>query len=169
MKQLTEKEALSKLMAVCARGEHCCQEMREKMMRWGIDSSAQQRIIDQLTDRQFIDEERFTRMFVSDKLRFNKWGRRKIELALYRKRIPKNILKPILDAITTEEYAEQLRPLIDSKRRSLPADDSDYICRQKLVRYALGRGFTFDIIHMVIDDADDTGIEESDIPIGDDE
>ena len=89
MKQLTEKEALSKLMAVCARGEHCCQEMREKMMRWGIDSSAQQRIIDQLTDRQFIDEERFTRMFVSDKLRFNKWGRRKIELALYRKRIPK--------------------------------------------------------------------------------
>ena len=45
MKQLTEKEALSKLMAVCARGEHCCQEMREKMMRWGIDSSAQQRII----------------------------------------------------------------------------------------------------------------------------
>ena len=55
MKQLTEKEALSKLMAVCARGEHCCQEMREKMMRWGIDSSAQQRIIDQLTNRQFID------------------------------------------------------------------------------------------------------------------
>ena len=118
MKQLTEKEALSKLMAVCARGEHCCQEMREKMMRWGIDSSAQQRIIDQLTDRQFIDEERFTRMFVSDKLRFNKWGRRKIELALYRKRIPKNISKPILESLLNSVFLTERKAYSLQKTKS---------------------------------------------------
>ena len=33
--------------------------------------------------------------------------------------------------------------------------DSDYEARGKLVRYALQRGFTFDIISQCIDDAED--------------
>ena len=42
-----------------------------------------------------------------------------------------------------------LRPLLKQKRKSIKAD-SDYELNQKLVRFALGRGFTFDIIRQCI-------------------
>lgn len=159
MKELTEKEVLSRLQTLCARSEHCSHEMREKMMRWGIASDVQDKIVDRLIDDKFIDDERFARVFISDKLRFNHWGRRKIEQALFQKRIPKQISQPILNEITDQEYIEQLLPLIKSKRKSLSSVEDDYELRQRLVRFALQRGFTFDVIRQVIDGADDFDFE----------
>ena len=159
MKELTEKEVLSRLQTLCARSEHCSHEMREKMMRWGVASDVQDTIVDRLIDDKFIDDERFARVFISDKLRFNHWGRRKIEQALFQKRIPKQISQPILNEITDQEYIEQLLPLIKSKRKSLSSVEDDYELRQRLVRFALQRGFTFDVIRQVIDGADDFDFE----------
>lgn len=159
MKELTEKEVLSRLQTLCARSEHCSHEMREKMMRWGVSSDVQDKIVDRLIDDKFIDDERFARVFISDKLRFNHWGRRKIEQALFQKRIPKQISQPILNEITDQEYIEQLLPLIKSKRKSLSSVEDDYELRQRLVRFALQRGFTFDVIRQVIDGADDFDFE----------
>ena len=159
MKELTEKEVLSRLQTLCARSEHCSHEMREKMMRWGVASDVQDKIVDRLIDDKFIDDERFARVFISDKLRFNHWGRRKIEQALFQKRIPKQISQPILNEITDQEYIEQLLPLIKSKRKSLSFVEDDYELRQRLVRFALQRGFTFDVIRQVIDGADDFDFE----------
>lgn len=159
MKELTEKEVLSRLQTLCARCEHCSHEMREKMMRWGVASDVQDKIVDRLIDDKFIDDERFARVFISDKLRFNHWGRRKIEQALFQKRIPKQISQPILNEITDQEYIERLLPLIKSKRKSLSSVEDDYELRQRLVRFALQRGFTFDVIRQVIDGADDFDFE----------
>lgn len=159
MKELTEKEVLSRLQTLCARSEHCSHDMREKMMRWGVASDVQDKIVDRLIDDKFIDDERFARVFISDKLRFNHWGRRKIEQALFQKRIPKQISQPILNEITDQEYIEQLIPLIKSKRKSLSSVEDDYELRQRLVRFALQRGFTFDVIRQVIDGADDFDFE----------
>ena len=36
MTEMTETEALSKLMAYCANAEHCRAELTEKMQRWGL-------------------------------------------------------------------------------------------------------------------------------------
>ena len=68
--------------------------MAEKLRKWGIATDAQERIIDKLIDYKYIDDERFTRSFVRDKIVFNKWGRRKIEQALWQKRIPQYISQP---------------------------------------------------------------------------
>ena len=47
-KEITEQEAYLQLAALCAQAEHCQQEMRDKLKRWGIDESAQERIIQRL-------------------------------------------------------------------------------------------------------------------------
>ena len=49
-----------------------------------------------------------------------------------------------------EEYLSVLRPLLKQKRRTTKAA-SDYELDQKLIRFAVGRGFTFDIIRQCID------------------
>ena len=148
-KEMTEQEAYLQLAAICAQAEHCEQEMRDKMKRWEIDETVQNRIIDRLTKERYIDNERYARAFVKDKIRYNKWGRRKVQQALWMKRIDHDIQQRVLDEIDEKEYLDVLRPLLKQKRKSIKVD-SDYEMNQKLVRFALSRGFTFDIIRQCL-------------------
>lgn len=149
-KEMTEQEAYLQLAAFCAQAEHCQQEMRDKMKRWEIDETVQNRIIARLVKERYIDDERYARAFVKDKIRYNKWGRRKVQQALWQKRIDDDIQRRVLDEIEEKEYLDVLRPLLKQKRKTIKAQ-SDYELNQKLMRFALSRGFTFDIIRQCID------------------
>jgi regulatory protein len=159
MKQKTEQEALITLTALCASSEHCSQEMLDKMTRWQLPEEEQARVMEYLVKNNYIDEERFTHAFVMDKIRYNKWGRRKIEQALWQKRIPKDIQTKILDEIDENEYLNVLRPLLKSKRRCIQAKN-DYELNMKLIKFALSRGFTFELIRQCIDGADEMNPED---------
>ena len=149
-KEMTEQEAYLQLAALCAQTEHCQQEMRDKMKRWEIDETVQNRIIARLVKERYIDDERYARAFVKDKIRYNKWGRRKVQQALWQKRIDDDIQRRVLDEIEEKEYLDVLRPLLKQKRKTIKAQ-SDYELNQKLMRFALSRGFSFDIIRQCID------------------
>lgn len=149
-KEMTEQEAYLQLAALCAQAEHCQQEMRDKMKRWEIDETVQNRIIARLVKERYIDDERYARAFVKDKIRYNKWGRRKVQQALWQKRIDDDIQRRVLDEIEEKEYLDVLRPLLKQKRKTIKAQ-SDYELNHKLMRFALSRGFSFDIIRQCID------------------
>lgn len=150
MKQKTENDAYLTLAALCAQAEHCQYEMQEKMRRWELPEDAQARVMQRLVSGRYVDDERFAHAFVKDKIRYNKWGRRKVEQALWQKRIDEDIRKRVLDEVDDDEYLSVLRPLLKQKRKTIKAN-SDYELNQKLMRFALGRGFTFDIIRQCID------------------
>ena len=149
-KEKTEQEAYLQLAAMCAQAEHCEQEMRYKMKRWAIEPDTQDRVIARLIKERYIDNERYARAFVKDKIRYNKWGRRKVMQALWMKRIDDDILHQVLDEIDDKEYIDVLIPLLKQKRKAIKAK-SDYELNQKLVRFALGRGFDFSIIRQCMD------------------
>ena len=160
MKEVTEQGAYLQLASLCARSEHCQHEMLEKMRRWEMTDEAQARVMARLVGEHYVDDERFARAFVNDKIRYNKWGRRKVEQALWMKRIDKDIQERVLSEVADEEYISVLRPLLKQKRHSIKAG-SDYELNQKLVKFALSRGFTFDIIRQCIDgDVDDVDEED---------
>ncbi len=154
MKQKTEQEAYLTLAAICAKAEHCQWEMLEKMRRWELSDEAQARVMERLVKERYVDDERYARAFVLDKIRYNKWGQRKVEQALWQKHIDGDIRQRVLSEVDDEEYLSVLRPLLKQKRRSVKAS-SDYELNQKLIRFALGRGFTFDIIRQCLDVTDE--------------
>ena len=158
MKEINEQQAYLKLAALCARGEHCQHDMTEKMRLWGIDDETQARVMQRLTSERYVDDERFARAFVSDKVRYNRWGRRKVEQALWAKHIDEHTAKAVLDEVDDEEYIAALAPLLKQKRRSTRAA-SEYELTMKLIKFALSRGFTFDLIRQCIDGADEMDIE----------
>ena len=155
----TENEAYLALAALCAQGEHCQHEMLEKMRRWEIPEDAQARVMAKLIKERYVDDERFAQAFVKDKIRYNKWGRRKVEQALWQKRIDEDIRKRVLDEVDDDEYLSVLRILLKQKRKTIKAKN-DYELNQKLVRFALGRGFTFDIIRQCLDVEEPEDLEE---------
>ena len=153
-KPITEQEALQKLSALCARAEHSSGEMLEKMRRWQLSEDTRERVLDRLIDEKFVDDERFARLFVREKIRFDRWGRRKIEQALYQKGVASDISRRVLDEVDDEAYVAELKKLIAAKRRSVKAEN-DYEMRAKLTKYALGRGFGYNVIRQCIDGADE--------------
>ena len=149
-KNVTEQEALLKLSALCSQAEHSSGEMFDKMRRWGMPQDVAERVVDRLVDERFVDDERYARFFARDKIRFDRWGRRKIEQALYKKGVDSDISQRVLDAVPADDYVEILRPLLAAKRRTLKAD-SDYELNCKLIRFAMGRGFDMDVIRKCVD------------------
>ena len=151
---MTGQQAFTKLAALCARSEHCQHDMLEKMHQWGISAEEQAEVMQRLVNEHYVDDARFARAFVLDKVRYNKWGRRKVEQALWVKHIDKAIANEALNDISDEEYLSVLRPLLKQKRRSTKAQN-EYELNRKLVRFAISRGFTMDIIKLCIDATDE--------------
>ena len=146
----TENDAYLTLAALCAQAEHCQYEMLEKMRRWELPDDAQARVMAKLIKERYVDDERYAQAFVNDKIRYNKWGRRKVEQALWQKHIDDDIRQRVLDEVDDSEYLAVLKPLLQQKRRSTKAAN-DYELNQKLVRFAVSRGFTFDIIRQCLE------------------
>ncbi len=149
-KETTEQEAYLQLAALCAQAEHCQQEMRDKMKRWEMAPEVQELVIARLIKERYIDDERYARAFVKDKIRYNKWGRRKVQQGLWMKHIDDDIQQRVLSEVDDTEYLAVLKPLLKQKAKSIKAEN-DYELTQKLVRFALGRGFTYDIIRQCLD------------------
>lgn len=153
------KVAFQKLAALCAKGEHCQQEMLEKMRHWGVDEEEQAEVMARLVSERYVNDERFARAFVHDKLVYDQWGRRKIEQALWLKRIDKDIAATVLDEIDDEDYIAVLRPMLRQKRKSTTGRN-DYERNLKLIKWAMGRGFTIDIIRQCMETDIDMDFEE---------
>ena len=150
MKEVTEQGAYLQLAQLCARSEHCQHDLLEKMRRWEMSDEAQAHVMQRLVSERYVDDERYARAFVHDKIKYNKWGSRKVEQALWQKRIEDDIRQQVLSEVDDEEYLSILRPLLKQKRRSTKAEN-DYELNRKLVRFALSRGFTYDIIRQCLD------------------
>ena len=99
MKQISESEMLHRAAAYCSASERCIQDVEKKIKAAGLAGEESDRIVSRLLQERFIDESRFARYFVNDKLRFNKWGRVKINYEMQRKGIPSSIRSEALEGI----------------------------------------------------------------------
>ena len=144
------KKALLRLTTLCVQGEHCEKDILAKMEKWGLGKEMQASIMEYLVKERFVDNERYCRAFVSDKMRYNHWGQRKIEQALWLKGIEKSVSSQVFAEIDTEEWVEILSSELSKKRKTVKGR-TDYEIKKKLVRFAAGRGFPYGIISKCID------------------
>lgn len=140
MKQLSEEEALHRAAAYCSTAERCVYDVEKKILAAGLSREAAERIIGRLTKEKFIDEARFCRSFVNDKLRFNKWGRVKIAYELRKKNISSSVASEALAAVDEKEYGNILLALLKAKKKAVKGRDERDVFN-KLLWFAAGRGF----------------------------
>lgn len=151
MKKLSSTEILRRLAAYCSRGEKCKADVRKKMDTWNVSPEEQNKILVYLQKEKFLDEERYCRAFVNDKVRFAKWGVRKINFELKKKHLPNDLIEKTLREVNPEENAKSLHILLAQKKKSLKGIN-EFEIRQKLIRFAAGRGFSFDEIEKALTD-----------------
>ena len=145
MKSISQEQALHRLAAYCSRGERCISDIRKKMIQWDLPENSQKIILNKLQQEKFLDEKRFCKAFVNDKIKYNKWGSLKIKYELKKKNIPEPIINDILSEVNLKEIKEQLSLLLLSKRKTVKGKNN-YEIKQKLIRFAVGRGYTLEDI-----------------------
>ena len=133
-----------KAEAYCAGVEHCCSDVYNKLQQWGATHEQSDAIIAHLIQQRYIDELRYCRAFAHDKLLYQGWGRLKIKAALYAKHLPSSNISEALENLDESDYRSTLQRVIATKKRAIKS--SDPMAREKLIRFCLQRGFTYDEI-----------------------
>lgn len=136
------KKALDRAQWLCSQSEKSIFDIHKKLLQWGVDESEGKKIIGALLEEGFIDERRYATSFAREKARFNKWGPKKIELALRAKRIAEEHIAIALAESAEHSNDEMLRELLTSKAKTIKAKDS-YDLKTKLIRFGMSRGFEY--------------------------
>ena len=149
-----DKALVYKVESYCSTAERCPADVEMKLKKWGADDALLASVMAHLYKERYLDDARFCRFFVRDKYRFNQWGRMKIVQALKMKHFCQADINAGLEEIDESEYADILRRLLQQKRKGIKAK-SEYELNVKLMRFAVGRGFTTDEILRHIKEPDE--------------
>lgn len=134
-KPVDTKVFLERAARYCAGAEHCVADVAQLLARLGANDVQIDEVIGILQKQQYLDEQRYCRAFVHDKVAFQAWGRMKIIMGLRAKHLPEQEIQQALDDMDETVYASNIRKAIQSKR----GQD-----KQKIIRFMLQRGYTFD-------------------------
>lgn len=141
IKKLTPAQALERLERTCAKSEISTAEAHMRLRRWGIADADAGKIVESLQKNRFIDDARFARALVRDRLRFSRWGRLKIRAALSQAGIRGQMADEALAEIDPGQYTGTLTDLLAHKSQSLDPALPPFERRNRLVRFAASRGF----------------------------
>lgn len=147
------KDALQKAASFCAYQERTQQEVRDRLKEWGVWGDDAEEVIAELITQNYVNEERFAKSFAGGKFRVKGWGKRKIQQHLKQRGISGYNLDQAMKEIAPDDYRQTLTNLLDKKRRTL-RDDNPLIVKQKLIRYAMSRGYESDLIFAVLGNED---------------
>lgn len=140
-KIVTPDQAYARMTRICARKEYAPFDIRQKLLRLDLNDDVVELLLERLIKERYIDERRYTESYIREKLHFNKWGKRKIELHLAQKRISPDVVRDVFTQFSESQLSESLLSLLEKKRKSVTGR-SEYERNGKLIRYALGRGFS---------------------------
>jgi regulatory protein len=143
------KEPLIKAANFCAYQERTHKEVRKKLGELEVLGDDAEEIITYLIENNYLNEERFARVFAGSKFRQKKWGRIKIRQELKMRGMSEYCLKAGMSEIDGDDYMITLQEIIEKKSKDIK-DSNKLIVRQKLVKFALSKGFENDLVFDVV-------------------
>lgn len=141
----TIKMSLEKAANYCAYQERCQQDVRKKLRELKLDREDTEEVIYLLIKDDFLNEERFAKLYCRSKFNQNKWGKTKIHQHLKQKQISERNINTGLKEIKMEEYHKVLDKLISKKKETLN-EQNHWTKKQKIMQYAMQKGFEHEII-----------------------
>ena len=150
-KRYSPEEAKVKLHSYCAYQERSHQEVRRKLDSLGVYGSPADEIIADLITAGYLNEERFAKAFAGGKFRIKGWGRVRIQRELETHGVTKNCIRSGMKEIDDDDYKKTLEKLLRKKAATL-SDNTPIIRRDKLGRFAIGKGYESDLVWKTLDE-----------------
>ena len=143
------EKALDKMRRLCSRREYCISDIRSKLMK-ELDGETEkaETALRILIDEKYVDDLRYATAFARDKAAIAGWGSAKIRYMLSSKGVARAVIAEALAEIDDAKASDRLARLLENKYKSLK-DDPQW--KLKLLRFALGRGYSYEQVNEGID------------------
>lgn len=115
------------------------QQMIEYVKKHGYDDNIIDYVVQKLEEYHYLDDEMYTQKYIKTYL--GKVGKRKIEYDLMKKGIDKHLIEKYLSL--EEVSTDQVVHLIEKK---IGNNDLDQKMKEKIFRYLIGKGFSYEEI-----------------------
>lgn len=139
--------ALKKILHYCDYQDRCKKEIFAKLNTFELAADDKDFIVEFLQNEGYINDERYCRSYVKSKLNLKKWGVNKIKLSLIAKGVDRDIIDAVVSEIDQDSYKEELVKLLENKK----INESDpYKRKAKLIRYAVGKGYSLSMVMEVL-------------------
>ena len=146
-----DKAVLTKYQALCSRSEQCSTDIFRKLLKtFEGDEEKALEVLESLKADKFVDDARYAAAFARDKARLEGWGPVKIRFKLRSKGLPDPAIDEGLGQVDPEEAEDKLYRLVLARRKALEGDPQ---IKLKLLKYALGRGYSYDQAGPAVDKA----------------
>lgn len=150
-RQLNDAEDLVAIREACFRylsgRDHSSFEIKQKVGKKGYNENDIARVIENLSEGGYLNDEKFATKFVEEKTELNQWGPKKIRSHLYKKGIDRQIIDKVLTHKTDDLQLQQICvDLVMKRKRHFLRENDDFKRKQKIYRYLAGRGFSGSVI-----------------------
>lgn len=144
---------LQKAASYCAYQERTQDEVRQRLKKWNVWGEEADELIAELISMNYLSEERFAKTYAGGKFRMKNWGRMKIRQELNRRGLSQYSIEKGMGEIEDKTYVENLKTLLVKKKNLLLKTESDaFKLKQKLVRFALGKGYESELVWKVVEE-----------------
>lgn len=138
------EDIIEKIKKYCAYQERCEWEVRQKLKQlYSCSESESDNLIEQLQQENFINNSRFTSLYIRGKMEQKQWGRIKIQYQLIAKGIDKKTISQCFEAISEEYYIDNLNKIIEKWLRTNRLNRESY---PKLYRFLASKGYESHLI-----------------------
>jgi len=126
-------------------------EIVDKLKKKGFEDHIIENTLDYLKHYNLIDDYQFSKSFMKDKIKLNKYGPERIKFELYRRGIPKEIVEEVIREYENGYEYSLAYDLATKKIKSYKTDDKK-VLYSKLGSFLQRRGFSYDCISKVLRD-----------------
>ena len=145
-----EKVIVGKIQSYCLYQERCVKEVKNKLFSFKVSSKFVHDTIQYLIDNNYLNEERFSEIFIQGKLRIKKWGRIKLKYELKLKGIDAKIIDAKINKINEEEYINYFNQFSRNKIQSLKGTYNQK--KTSFINYFKYRGWENSLIYEKLKD-----------------
>jgi regulatory protein len=143
------QKVADRMRALCSRREYSRKDVMKKVMTaLDGDVAKAEEVVAKLVEERYVDDLRYATAFARDKASIAGWGEAKIRYMLSSKGIDRELIAQALDEVDDKRAETRLEKLMENKVRSLKDDPQR---RLKLLRFGLGRGYSYDQVTEMID------------------
>ena len=115
-------------------------EVKKKLYSLGLWKNDVESVISQLIEEDYLNEERFAKVFAGGKFRMKQWGRVKIRYELKQKRLSEYCIRTAMKEINEAEYLKTLGKLAETKWKSLKSEKNIFTKKAKATSFLMQRG-----------------------------
>ena len=139
-----DKKVLDRMQTLCSRSEQCSGDIYRKALK-ALDGDARgaSEILASLVSDGYVNDARYAAAFARDKAHIDGWGPVKIRFQLRAKGLDDASIASGLEAVDDDAALSRLMKMLEVRRKSLEGDPQ---IRLKLLKYALGRGYSYDAV-----------------------